>query len=108
MKDVTKELTEAQQAALFTLLTWEEPQERCVDWDWDNPAEWDEIELARRCLLDAWPVDDWNRRIDLRGEATFGTDLDGHGNRVESPTAKAEIGRQARLLEEFRPEPAAG
>ena len=86
MLDVTKELSEVQQAALFTLLTYAEPGERYVDWDEENPAEFDDVELARLCLLKAWPVDDWNRRIeDLHGEQE----------------------RQSRLLEAFRPEPVA-
>jgi hypothetical protein len=83
MLDVTKELSEAQQAALFTLLTFLEPEERGVDWDEETPAEFDEVELARLCLLEAWPLDDWNRRIDNLG---------------------SEIERVAALLEEFRPE----
>ena len=86
MFDVTKELSEAQQAALFTLLTYAEPGDRCVEWDEENPAEFDDVELARLCLLEAWPVDDWNRRI---------ADSD------------AEYKRQTALLEKFRPEPIA-
>ena len=86
MLDVTKELSEAQQAALFTLLTYAEPGERGVDWDEENPAEFDDVELARLCLLEAWPVDDWNRRIE---------DLHGAWE------------RHAALLEEFRPQCAA-
>lgn len=62
--DVTKELSEVQQEALFTLLTYAEPAERGVDWDEEDPAEFDDLELARQCLLSVWPVDDWNRRID--------------------------------------------
>ena len=85
MFDVTKELSETQQAALFTLLTYAEPGERSVDWDEDDPAEFDDVELARRCLLEAWPVDDWNRRID---------------------NSEVERERDAGMLEEFRPEPA--
>ncbi len=85
MLDLTKELSEAQQAALFTLLTHAEPGEHCVDWDEENPAEFDDVELARLCLLKAWPVDDWNRRID----------------------SDDEFERRASLLEEFRPEPVA-
>ncbi len=82
MLDVTKELTEAQQAALFTLLKYAEPGERGVDWDEEDPAKFDVIELARLCLLEAWPADDWNRRI--------GSD--------------DKYVRNAALLEEFRPE----
>ena len=83
MLDVTKELSEVQQAALFTLLTYAEPGERGVDWDEENPAEFDDVELARQCLLEAWPVDDWNRRIE---------------------NLKTERERHAALLEEFRPQ----
>ena len=82
MFDVTKELSEAQQAALFTLLTFVEPGDRCVEWDEENPSEFDDVELARLCLLEAWPVDDWNRRI---------ADSD------------AEYERRTALLAKFRP-----
>ena len=83
MFDVTKELSEVQQVALFTLLTYAEPGERGVEWDDENPAEFDDVELARLCLLEAWPVDEWNRRI---------------------ANQETEYERHAALLEEFRPQ----
>jgi hypothetical protein len=48
-------------------------------------SRFDDVELARLCLLEAWPVEDWNRRVN----------------------SDDEFERCASLLEEFRPEPAA-
>ncbi len=98
--DITTKLSEAQQLALFNLLTFLEPAERGVDWDENNPAECDEIELSRLCLQQAWPVDDWNRRV----EANQWWIVDELGQGVENPNWKAECERQEALLEEFRPD----
>ena len=85
MFDVTKELSEAQQAALFTLLTYANLGIAASSGT-KRTLGVRRRELARLCLLEAWPVDDWNRRI---------ADSD------------AEYKRQTALLEKFRPEPIA-
>ena len=103
LTDVTRQLNETQQVALLRLLTFLEPGERGVDWDWDNPAEFDNIELSRLCLLAAWPVDDWNRQVAATSTFTY----DEHGHVAENPSWKAEEERRVRLLEEFRSEPVA-
>jgi hypothetical protein len=99
LTDVTKQLSEAQQVALFTLLTFLEPSERGVDWDEENPAAYDEIELSRLCLQRAWPVDDWNRRVEASNSMIFNE----QGQFVKNPNWEAECERQAALLEECRP-----
>ena len=78
LTDVTKQMSETQRVAPYKLLTELDPDARCIDWDNENPAEFDEIELARLCFLKAWPLDDWNRRYDAgrverwRGGVGFG------------------------------------
>ena len=99
-KDITKQLSEYQLVALSILLEFADPRDRGVDWDLDNPEEFDDVELARSCLLQSWPVDDWNRRYEEQHRWFH----DEHGDYVENPNWKAERARQDRLLEQFRPE----
>ena len=100
LTDISKQLSEAQQVALFNLLAFLGPAERGVDWDEKNPAEFDEIVLSRLCLLQAWPVDDLIRRM----QAISWYFVDELGQGVENPNWKAESERQEALLEEFRPD----
>jgi hypothetical protein len=91
-EDITKQLSEYQLVALSILLEFADPGARGVDWDLDNPEEFDDVELARWCLLQSWPVDDWNRRYDEQHRWFCAQ----HGDYVEN--------RQDRLLEQSRPE----
>ncbi len=108
LTDVTKQLSETQRVALYKLLKELDPDARCINWDNENPAEFDEIELARLCIVKTWPLDDWNRRDDAESIWIYDEDgnrvRDEHGHDVENPNWKAELDRQAALLEAFRPE----
>ena len=107
LTDIAKQLNEAQRVALFTLLTYLEPGERGVDWDEENPEEFDEIELARLCFLGVWPADDWNRYIYAGSDSSYDEEgrfvFDEHGYPVRNPNWENELERRAALLEEFRP-----
>ncbi len=107
LTDVTKQLSESQRVALFTLLTYVEPEERGVDWDEENPEEFDDIELSRLCFVKAWPANDWNQRIYAGSNCVHDENgdfvCDEKGYPVTNANRKAESDRQAALLEVFRP-----
>jgi hypothetical protein len=104
LPDVTDRLSEVQLVALLNLLGFVDEVIHFGDGDEKNPAELNDIELSLLCFKEAWPTDDWNRRVDTASHWIY----DEHGDLVRDPTWKAEEERQARLLEVFRPEPVGG
>ena len=104
LPDVTDRLSEVQLVALLKLLGFVDEVIHFDDGEEKNPAELDDIELSLLCFQEAWPTDDWNRRMDAENHWIY----DENGDLVKNPNWKAEEERQARLLEEFRPEPVVG